>query len=83
MSKSRDWVDLSDDPNYKELVIFDDVDKGMRGAKTAPPTRLVEVSEETATFLKQKCSKQLNSPDCLAVRYHFKFAYHDTIVRVP
>ena len=68
VSKSGDWEDLSDNPNYKELVVFDDADKGIRGAKTAPPTRLVEVSEETAAYLKQKCSKRLDGLDRLTTR---------------
>jgi len=35
---------------------------------SALPTRLVEVRDKTAAFLKQKCSKRLDSTDCLTVR---------------
>jgi len=40
----------------------------MRVAKNAPPTRLVEVTDEMAAFLKEKCSKRLEGNDYLSVR---------------
>ena len=66
VSKSRDRADRSDDPDYDEPVVF--LDTETRGAKTAPPTRLVEVTDETAAFLKQACSKRLESSDRLSTR---------------
>jgi len=65
VSKSRDWADLSDNPNYEELVVFGELIRAYVMPRLLP---LPEVSEETATFLKQKCSKQLDGPDCLTTR---------------
>jgi len=39
-----------------------------RKAKTAPPTRYVEVLNETAGLLKEKSSKQLYNDDCSSTR---------------
>ena len=70
VSRRRDWADLPDEyvPDYEERVAFGEPDKDVRGTKSAPPTRLVEVRDETAAFLKQKCSKRLDSTDRLTVR---------------
>ncbi|XP_065890754.1 luc7-like protein 3 [Dysidea avara] len=66
VSKSRDWADQSEDPDYDEPIVFSDTET--RGAKTAPPTRLVQVTDETAAFLKQACSKRPESSDRLSTR---------------
>ena len=55
VSKSRDEADLSDKPNYGGLVVFDDSEKEIRGTKSTPLTRLVEVIEKAAAFLTGKC----------------------------
>ena len=68
MSKTRDWEDRSDDPDYEEQVVFHESDTETRTAKSAPPTRLVKVTDETAAFLKEKCSKRLESADRLTTR---------------
>ena len=68
VSKFRNWEDLSDDPDYEEQVVFHESDTETRTAKTAPPTRLAEVTGETAAFLKEKCSKRLESANRLTTR---------------
>ena len=65
MSKTRDWADLSDDPDYEQQLVFNELESETRASKTAPPTRLVEVSEETAAFL---CSKRPETTDRLKTR---------------
>ena len=49
------WADLSDDLDYDEP---NELGKSTCVSKNAPPTKLVEVTDETAA-LKEKCSKRL------------------------
>jgi len=58
---------VSDDPDYSEVVTWSYTELA-HTAKTALPTRLVEVSNETADFLKVKFSKWLDGYDRLSTR---------------
>jgi len=70
--KTRAWEDASDDPDYSEMVTWPDTEQAYT-AKMALPTRRAEVSSETANLLKEKCSKQLDSNDCLSITCYSTF----------
>ena len=53
-------------PEFNERVVFQESDAETHVAKDAPPTRLVKVSNETAQFLKEKCSKRIEGADRLS-----------------
>ena len=61
------WEDISNDPDYNEVVTWSDT-KLAHKIKAAPPTRFAEVTNETADFLKEKCSKWLQNYDHLSTR---------------
>ena len=67
MPKTRPWENRSDDPDYHETVTWSDSEPA-RKSKTVPPTRLTEVTNEMAKFLKDKCSMWLDSADRLSTR---------------
>ena len=68
MLRSRPWQDIPDYPDYNERVVYQELDTETRVTKNTPPTRLVEISNETAQFLKKKCSKRQEGADRLSTR---------------
>lgn len=62
----RDWEDIPDVPNFEEPLHWDS-DEGER-----PATRLLTVSEETESLLKEACTKRLLNSARLQTRNTFQ-----------
>jgi len=70
--RSKTWEDIPDNPDYGEVVTWPDTEPA-RKAKGAPATRFVEVTNETADFLKEKCSQRLHNDDRLSTINAYAF----------